>query len=193
MAIRRKQILNSTAKAHGPCRAANLNSGNHFEDGARREVKEETGMELRIGQDVICVNNDKVPDAHFVTIGLFAEDFAGEPKRDGAGRDRGMEMVHAGRSTAAHFIFPSAKVINNYRKRSVLYIATIKIITIHEQSQKHILKYEEVGIKDVPQVGGKNASLGEMIVTLEIERRAGAVGIRRDGVGLFLFFTKHEA
>ena len=35
------------------------------------------------------------------------------------------------------------------------------------QSQKHILKYEEVGIKDVPQVGGKNASLGEMIVTLK--------------------------
>jgi pyruvate,water dikinase len=34
-------------------------------------------------------------------------------------------------------------------------------------SQKHILKYEEVGIKDVPQVGGKNASLGEMIVTLK--------------------------
>ena len=35
------------------------------------------------------------------------------------------------------------------------------------QSQKHILKYEEVGIKDVSQVGGKNASLGEMIVTLK--------------------------
>ncbi len=35
------------------------------------------------------------------------------------------------------------------------------------QSQKHIVKYEEVGIKDVPQVGGKNASLGEMIVTLK--------------------------
>jgi pyruvate,water dikinase len=34
-------------------------------------------------------------------------------------------------------------------------------------SQKHILKYEEVGIKDVSQVGGKNASLGEMIVTLK--------------------------
>ena len=36
-------------------------------------------------------------------------------------------------------------------------------------SQKHILKYEEVGIKDVPQVGGKNASLGEMIVTLKFK------------------------
>ena len=34
-------------------------------------------------------------------------------------------------------------------------------------SQKHILKYEEVGIKDVSQVGGKNASSGEMIVTLK--------------------------
>lgn len=34
-------------------------------------------------------------------------------------------------------------------------------------SQKHILKYEEVGIKDVAQVGGKNASLGEMIVSLK--------------------------
>jgi pyruvate,water dikinase len=34
-------------------------------------------------------------------------------------------------------------------------------------SQKHILKYEEVGIKDVGSVGGKNASLGEMIRTLK--------------------------
>lgn len=34
------------------------------------------------------------------------------------------------------------------------------------KSQKHILKYEEVGIKDVGVVGGKNASLGEMIRTL---------------------------
>ena len=33
--------------------------------------------------------------------------------------------------------------------------------------QKHILKYEEVGIKDVGLVGGKNASLGEMIRTLK--------------------------
>jgi pyruvate,water dikinase len=34
------------------------------------------------------------------------------------------------------------------------------------KNQKHILKYEEVGIKDVGIVGGKNASLGEMIRTL---------------------------
>jgi len=35
------------------------------------------------------------------------------------------------------------------------------------KSQKHILKFEEVGIKDVELVGGKNASLGEMIRTLK--------------------------
>jgi len=34
------------------------------------------------------------------------------------------------------------------------------------KKQKHILQYEEVGIKDVGVVGGKNASLGEMIQTL---------------------------
>ena len=34
-------------------------------------------------------------------------------------------------------------------------------------SEKYILPYEEVGIQDVLQVGGKNASLGEMIVSLK--------------------------
>ena len=34
-------------------------------------------------------------------------------------------------------------------------------------AKKHILKFEEVGIKDVGIVGGKNASLGEMIRTLQ--------------------------
>jgi len=35
------------------------------------------------------------------------------------------------------------------------------------KSEQHILKYEEVGIEDVGIVGGKNASLGEMIQTLK--------------------------
>ena len=34
-------------------------------------------------------------------------------------------------------------------------------------TQKYILPYEEIGIQDVAQVGGKNASLGEMIVSLK--------------------------
>ena len=48
-----------------------------FEEGARREVMEETGIILK-NVKVICVNNDKNEYAHFVTIGLFSEDFEGE-------------------------------------------------------------------------------------------------------------------
>jgi 8-oxo-dGTP diphosphatase len=48
-----------------------------FEDGAAREVMEETGIELNSSK-VICVSNDRVDTAHFVTIGLFSNNFIGE-------------------------------------------------------------------------------------------------------------------
>ncbi len=47
-----------------------------FEDGAKREVLEETSIKLK-KVDVICVNNDKNEHAHFVTIGMFSDDFEG--------------------------------------------------------------------------------------------------------------------
>jgi 8-oxo-dGTP diphosphatase len=56
-----------------------LEFGESFEDGAKREVYEETGIKLKKVK-VICVNNDKNEYAHFITIGLFSDDFSGEPK-----------------------------------------------------------------------------------------------------------------
>ena len=53
--------------------------GESFEDGAKRELMEETGIVLEKVK-VICVNNNKVNDAHFVTIGFFSEYFEGEPQ-----------------------------------------------------------------------------------------------------------------
>ncbi len=50
-----------------------------FEDGARREVMEETGMRLN-NLKVICVNNNMTDKAHFVTIGLLSTNFEGEAK-----------------------------------------------------------------------------------------------------------------
>jgi len=44
-----------------------------FEEGAKREVLEETGIKLEKVR-VICVNNDIAKDAHFVIIGLLAEE-----------------------------------------------------------------------------------------------------------------------
>ncbi len=91
-----------------------LEFGESFEEGARREVLEETGIKLESAK-VICVNNDKVPDAHFVTIGLLSEDFEGEA--------RVMEpdeivqwQWFALNDLPAPLYFPSAKLIDNYHK-----------------------------------------------------------------------------
>jgi 8-oxo-dGTP diphosphatase len=91
-----------------------LEFGESFAEGARREVKEETGMEL--GQaNVICVNNDKVPDAHFVTIGFFSKDFQGEPKvmePDEIVEWRWFDL----KDLPTPLYFPSKEIINNYQK-----------------------------------------------------------------------------
>ena len=53
--------------------------GESFEDGAKRELMEETGIVLEKVK-VSCVSNDVVDDAHFVSIGFFSEYFSGEPR-----------------------------------------------------------------------------------------------------------------
>ena len=56
-----------------------LRFGESFEEGAKREVKEETGVELKTAK-VICVNDDRIEDIHFITIGLLSQEFEGEPQ-----------------------------------------------------------------------------------------------------------------
>ncbi len=53
--------------------------GETLEDAAIREVLEETGIIVRSVR-VLCVNNDRGDGHHFVTVGLIAESFVGEPK-----------------------------------------------------------------------------------------------------------------
>ncbi|MDO8582255.1 MAG: NUDIX domain-containing protein [bacterium] len=58
-----------------------LDFGETFEEGTAREVLEETG--IRINNTTlrfISITNDRVPDAHFVTLGFLCEKFSGEPK-----------------------------------------------------------------------------------------------------------------
>lgn len=91
-----------------------LEYGESFEEGAAREVLEETGIILNSAK-VICVNNDKNEYAHFITIGLLSEDFRGEPK-----------VMEPDEITEWHWFnldnlpsplyFPSAKIIENYNK-----------------------------------------------------------------------------
>ena len=92
-----------------------LEYGESFEEGARREVSEETGISLS-DVKVICVNNDKNKHAHFVTIGLFSEKFSGEPKV--MEPDEITEWRWFDLNKLPHPIyFPSAKVLENYKQK----------------------------------------------------------------------------
>ncbi|MBD3318817.1 NUDIX domain-containing protein [Candidatus Woesearchaeota archaeon] len=55
-----------------------LEFGESFEEGAIREVREETGIQVKKVR-IMCINNDRVEGAHFVTIGMMCESFIGEP------------------------------------------------------------------------------------------------------------------
>lgn len=92
-----------------------LEYGESFEEGAVREVREETGMTLKRSK-VICVNNDKNEHAHFVTIGMFSEDFEGEPKvmePDEITEWKWFDL----NELPSNMYFPSAKLIDNYRQK----------------------------------------------------------------------------
>jgi ADP-ribose pyrophosphatase YjhB (NUDIX family) len=50
-------------------------------DAAYREVFEETGIKVNKEKlEILSVQDDIVPDKHFVTIGFLCKDFEGEPK-----------------------------------------------------------------------------------------------------------------
>jgi ADP-ribose pyrophosphatase YjhB (NUDIX family) len=70
-------LLNGAGKWTMP--GGKLHFGESFEEGARREVLEETGLKLN-KMKVMCVNNDVIETAHFVTVSLYCEDFSGEVK-----------------------------------------------------------------------------------------------------------------
>jgi len=97
-----------------------LEYGESFEDGAKREVLEETGMRLRDAK-VIGVNNDKNEHAHFVTIALLSDQFNGEPKvmePDEIVEWQWFSLDHL----PTPLFFPSAKILENYHKK-LFYIA----------------------------------------------------------------------
>jgi len=56
-----------------------LEFGETFEDGAYREVFEEAGIKINKEKiKFISISNDRVEDAHFVTLGFLCKEFEGE-------------------------------------------------------------------------------------------------------------------
>jgi 8-oxo-dGTP diphosphatase len=92
-----------------------LEFGETFEEGAKREVLEETGIALN-KVDVICVNQDIIETAHFITVGLFSDDFSGDPivmEPDEITEWRWFDV----NNLPSPIYFPSAKVLENYNQK----------------------------------------------------------------------------
>ena len=91
--------------------------GESFEEGAFREVLEETGLKLKETK-VIAINNDKNEHAHFVTIGLLSTNFEGEAKvlePDEITEWKWFKLEEL----PSKVFFPSAKILENYRKKQI--------------------------------------------------------------------------
>ena len=53
--------------------------GETFEEAGAREVKEETGIDVK-DLEVFCVQTDKNEHAHFISVGMIARSFEGTPR-----------------------------------------------------------------------------------------------------------------
>ncbi len=95
-----------------------LHYGESFEEGARREVLEETGLEISTGDlEVISLTNDIGASAHFVTVGLLLNDASiGEPKvmePDEITQWKWFDLS----DLPSPLFFPSKKILDNYAAR----------------------------------------------------------------------------
>jgi len=84
-----------------------------FEEAAIRETFEENGLIVR-KISVICINNDKNEFAHFVTIGLKAEEFEGEPQVKEPDEIVEWQWFDLN-DLPKNLFFPSAKILENYK------------------------------------------------------------------------------
>ncbi len=91
-----------------------LDFGELFEDGAYREVLEETSIEIdKSTVKLISLSNDMVETAHFVTIGLQCLSFSGTPKVMELDEITQWRWFHIDKLPAPLY-FPSKRILDNF-------------------------------------------------------------------------------
>jgi 8-oxo-dGTP diphosphatase len=91
-----------------------LNFGESFQEGAAREVLEETGLGIEQNNlKLIALNEDKASDAHFITIGFLYDKEVGTALVMEPDEIISWEWFSLG-NLPSHVFPPSQKIINNY-------------------------------------------------------------------------------
>ncbi len=91
-----------------------LDFGESFEEGAKREVFEETGIRVeKENLKFISVSNDRVEAAHFATIGFLCEKFEGKPEIKEPDEITEWKWFPLGELPSPMF-FPVRKLLDNY-------------------------------------------------------------------------------
>lgn len=117
-----KVLLGERLSSHGAgtyqIPGGHLEFGESFEDTARREVAEETGLSDIDIQELVCVKSDRVYDNHFVTIGILATHISGEPVDREPEKSRNWKWYDLA-ALPENIFLPSKAVIEHWRAGTI--------------------------------------------------------------------------
>lgn len=113
-----KVLLGERLNSHGSgtyqLPGGHVEHGESFEDTARREVEEETGLTDIDIQELVCLKNDRIYGNHFITIGLLATHISGEPRAVEPEKSRNWAWYDV-ESLPENLFLPSRAVIEHWR------------------------------------------------------------------------------